>query len=530
MEKQVNIAVFTGDLCYSVRKCIVDIDKEIPAISWLILVHSPRKSVRQLLRNQWRNFRHNGWRWLPYQVSDIINRCLPSKVVDLAKGLPGEEYSLHALDAQPNVSIKYLANIHAERGLTSLEAHQADIGLSIAAPILMPSLFALPRLGTLNLHKGKVPDYRGMPPVFWELWHDEETVGCTVHRVDEKLDTGAVVDSDSVLRQPFSTLLSLRLALDEMGIDLMKKAVIASLAGLEKSQQQEGLGQTFRKPTLKQISTLNKKLALDVKEGNSLAHNAIKNLIFSVGLMHSRLGFRKIIEPRITVLLYHRVTDEVRDNLTVGVAQFERQMALVRKYCDVMSIEQVLESQHIVRSKRPLVAVSFDDGYLDNYTNAAPILMRHGIPASFFVTTGIINSNKQFPHDVRRGNPAIPMMNWDQLRTMRDSGFSIGSHTVNHIDCASEPVATVIEELAASHDKLKQELNIEQQIFAYPYGGQQHMTDERLALVKKQGYIGCLSAYGGSNLSTIDRYNVKRKGIHWEFSDRAFMFEYLGLR
>ena len=242
------------------------------------------------------------------------------------------------------------------------------------------------------------------------------------------------------------------------------------------------------------------------------------------------MGLRRYLEPRITVLLYHRVTDEVRDNLTVGVAQFERQMALVRKHCHVLSIEQVLDSKTIPVSSKPLVAISFDDGYLDNYTNAAPILIRHQIPASFFVSTGIMNSELAFAHDVARDNPVIPVMNWDQLREMRDHGFTIGSHTVNHIDCASESQETVIKELADSHATLVRELGIERQIFAYPYGGRQHMTEQRLALVKQQGYIGCLAAHGGNNLSTVNPFNVMRKGIHWEYSDQAFLFECLGLR
>jgi len=53
MEKPLKIAVFTGDLCYLVRKCIVGIVKAIAGVSWLIVVHSPRKLLPQLL-NKWR--------------------------------------------------------------------------------------------------------------------------------------------------------------------------------------------------------------------------------------------------------------------------------------------------------------------------------------------------------------------------------------------------------------------------------------------------------------------------------------------
>jgi hypothetical protein len=66
--------------------------------------------------------------------------------------------------------------------------------------------------------------------------------------------------------------------------------------------------------------------------------------------------------------------------------------------------------------------------------------------------------------------------------------------------------------------------------FAYPYGGEHHMTPERLSDVQAAGYVGCLSAYGGSNIGSINPYNVLRRGIHWEFTEQAFLLECLGLR
>jgi len=529
MEKQVRIAVFTGDLCYSVRQGIAEIERVIPGVSLLIMVHSPCKSTKKLIKNQLLNFRQNGWRWLPYQANDIITRLIPNKIDNEHPQTLGYKYSMASLLSRPNVVVEYPKDINGEQAVVMLKAYKADIGLSLASPILKAPLFHIPRLGTLNLHKGRVPDYRGMPPAFWELWNNEKSVGCTIHRVDEKLDTGPVLATSTVERLPFSDLRSMQLALDEIGVKLMRDAVVSNLAGEIQLQPQTGTGRTFKKPTLAQRAELNRKLKTTTNHSNR-ARDIIKNSLFSLAMLHGKVGLRRYLQPRITVLLYHRVTDEVRDNLTVGVAQFDRQMALIRKHCEVLSIDRVLDSQQIPTSSKPLVAVSFDDGYLDNYTNAAPILIRHGIPASFFVTTGIINSDQTFSHDVRRGNPVIPVMNWDQVRTMRDHGFTIGSHTVNHIDCVSETQETVVQELAQSYDTLQQELGIKDQIFAYPYGGRHNMNDERLELVKQQGYIGCLSAYGGNNLGTVDRYKVLRKGIHWEYSDHAFLFECLGLR
>jgi peptidoglycan/xylan/chitin deacetylase (PgdA/CDA1 family) len=112
---------------------------------------------------------------------------------------------------------------------------------------------------------------------------------------------------------------------------------------------------------------------------------------------------------------------------------------------------------------------------------------------------------------------------------MRTRGFTIGSHSVSHIDCAAETTAVVTEELARSRDDLGRELGCTAPIFAYPYGGRMNMTPKRLELVKRAGYVGCLSAYGGSNVRSVDRYNVLRRGINWEFDDTAFMLECYGV-
>jgi peptidoglycan/xylan/chitin deacetylase (PgdA/CDA1 family) len=204
-------------------------------------------------------------------------------------------------------------------------------------------------------------------------------------------------------------------------------------------------------------------------------------------------------------------------------------MAMLAKHCQAVSIEDVVSWRVVPRTAKPLVCVTFDDGYLDNYANAAPIMVRHRVPGAFFVSTGIVDRAGRFPHDVRRGNPPLAVMSWQQLREMKEQGFTIGSHSVSHIDCAAEPEETVWTELVQSAEDLRREVGVAHAIFAYPYGGRQHMTPERLTLVKKAGYAACLSAYGGTNVGTVDSFNVLRRGINWEFSDQSFLFECLGL-
>lgn len=531
MNNQRRIVVFTGNLAFSVRKGIVEIDRSIPGLSWLVVVQAPSKSVRQLVRNQWLNLRRNGWRWIPYQLADVWQRVFPEGDTSEGQVRIGSEFSASALAARPGVRILRVPDIHASDVLETVQAFDPYVGISLAAPILRRALFAIPTVGTVNLHKGKVPDYRGMPPAFWELWNGEKSVGCTVHWVDDRLDTGAVAAEATIERERYSTLRGLQLCLDETGVELMQDVISEVVGGTLPAVPQRPGGATYRKPTLAQLAALSRKLAAENAHHLSFPKRLAKAVLSTTAQYLSwRIGIHRLIQPRITVLLYHRVSDSVRDNLTVGIEQFDRQMALLQRHCSVLSIEEVLAAKVIPRSPKPLVCVTFDDGYLDNYSNAVPSLLKHGIPAAFFVSTGIINSNRRFPHDIRRGNPFIPMMEWAHLRRMHAAGLTIGSHTVSHIDCASEPTDIVRGELEQSMADLHRELGLQNCIFAYPYGGKQHMTPERREMVRMVGYSGCLAAYGGSNLGAVDRYNVLRRGIHWEYSDKAFLFECVGLR
>jgi peptidoglycan/xylan/chitin deacetylase (PgdA/CDA1 family) len=524
------IVVFTSSLAHSVCKGIVEIDRAIEGLSWLVLLHAPRKSARQLLRNQWLNLKRNGWRWIPYQAADLWQRARRARHAAPGSSAPGADFESQALGQRQNLRLLKNCDLHSTEAREAVRAFTPDLGLSIAAPILRPALFALPRHGTINLHKGRLPDYRGMPPAFWELMNGEKSVGCTVHEVDAGLDTGRIIRTAVVDRAPYATLRGMQLQLDEVGVALMRDAALDLLAGTAEPRPQPGGGKTYRKPTLSQLRELERRVASGQPSAGSAPLRMLKDARSAVAQGLWTLALRHFIAPRITVLLYHRVSDDARDNLTVGIEQFERQMALLRRHCHVLSIDEVVRCETVPASDRPTVAVTFDDGYADNYLHAAPILMRHRIPAAFFVSTGIVGSDTgRFPHDIRRGNPMIPVMSWDQIRSLRDDGFTIGSHSVTHIDCAAEPEERVRSELAESRDRLAAELGIRDPIFGYPYGGRQHMTAQRLDLVRQAGYSACLSAYGGSNVAHVDRFNVLRRGIHWKFSDRAFLFECLGL-
>ena len=109
----------------------------------------------------------------------------------------------------------------------------------------------------------------------------------------------------------------------------------------------------------------------------------------------------------LTILLYHGVTDRVSHGIEnfsdkhIDHTTFRRQMAYVKNHCAPMSIDDVVEHTHSGREFPPrAVVVTFDDGFRNNYGVAAPILDDLGVPATFYVCAGMINTDLMFWVDV----------------------------------------------------------------------------------------------------------------------------------
>jgi hypothetical protein len=83
--------------------------------------------------------------------------------------------------------------LNGEEARAALRRLDADVAVSLDNALISEETFALPRHGTINVHHGAVPDYRGGPPVFWELRDGRDAVGFTIHLIDAGIDTGPVL-------------------------------------------------------------------------------------------------------------------------------------------------------------------------------------------------------------------------------------------------------------------------------------------------------------------------------------------------
>ncbi len=97
----------------------------------------------------------------------------------------------------------------------------------------------------------------------------------------------------------------------------------------------------------------------------------------------------------VLVLNYHRIghtanTPFFRDAISATPADFDRQLAFLARHADVIGGDEL---PHVLRTGRGRhVMITFDDGYLDNYDLAFPLLARHGLPATFFICTGLLDT------------------------------------------------------------------------------------------------------------------------------------------
>jgi peptidoglycan/xylan/chitin deacetylase (PgdA/CDA1 family) len=187
---------------------------------------------------------------------------------------------------------------------------------------------------------------------------------------------------------------------------------------------------------------------------------------------------------------------------------------MLREHYDVITLTELVARLH---SGEPLtgreVAITFDDGYLDNYEFAAPVLSDLGLPACFYLTAGFIGSDRQFPWDAQQGRRTV-MMSWHQAREMHRMGFEIGCHTWNHPDLGTEPIASASREVGDARAKLQDEIGAPVVHFAYPFGGAHNIRPDWIDAIRDAGFVSNGSCHGGQVHSGDDPLMLARVGCH----------------
>jgi peptidoglycan/xylan/chitin deacetylase (PgdA/CDA1 family) len=212
----------------------------------------------------------------------------------------------------------------------------------------------------------------------------------------------------------------------------------------------------------------------------------------------------------IVVVYYHRIADDDATPWTISNRVFRDQIHWLRDHFDLISLGAVQQLISLGENTRPRVCITFDDGYADNCHEAIPLLVKHGVPCTYFVTARNVLDGIPFQHDVQQGHPCAPNT-IEQLRAMVGGGIDIGAHTYTHADLGKihDPDKLRYELVAARHD-LEDALGRWVRHFAFPFGRYENLSDDAFRLARKAGYSSACSAYGGVNFPGDDPFHIQR--------------------
>lgn len=221
------------------------------------------------------------------------------------------------------------------------------------------------------------------------------------------------------------------------------------------------------------------------------------------------LRLRNCWKDEAAIIMFHRVNDYDGSPLTAHTSVFDEMMRVLKEEYDVVPLGDLVRQMMVGDRLWGKAAVTFDDGYGDNLSCAAPILKKYGIPATFFVTSGFINTKKVFPWDV--DNPVEnPIMTWDDVRQLDRMGFEIGAHSMTHADLGRLSLEEARTEIRMAKQQIEAELGKEISAFAFPYGGRSNCKPEVSAVVKEEGFSYCCLGYGGKVCKYSDAFRLHR--------------------
>ena len=215
-----------------------------------------------------------------------------------------------------------------------------------------------------------------------------------------------------------------------------------------------------------------------------------------------------VYSRRIRVLLYHRILPEKakgkEGHRVIDVKRFRQHLLMLERwgYTPITFNDLTLiQHGHLDRPRKPII-ITFDDGYLDTYEIAYPILEEFGMRTVIFAVADPGTATNSWDHDL--GLPAAQLMNERQLLELHAAGFEIGSHSMTHPRLPLLPKGKAWEEILQSRMRLEIVLNAPVHSFAYPYG----LFNETLKqMVAEAGYNFAVGAWNGH--TDITRYPLE---------------------
>jgi len=250
-----------------------------------------------------------------------------------------------------------------------------------------------------------------------------------------------------------------------------------------------------------------------VRSGGNSAR--LRRLFFAVRSLEYLRGKREAQRSsaggEAVVLAYHSLSDLSADRVLAqyGVApealaaQLDDLSARGHSFVDLDLLLAALDGRAPLPSKATLV--TFDDAYADLVPAAIEVLSQRGIPAVVFAVSGQIGGSNEW--DRHLGAAALPLLDAEGLRALREAGIEIGSHTVNHPQLTKVPLQVAAAELGDSAAQIEAAGLPRPRAFAYPHG---EWNPEIATAAAAAGYEAAFTIDPGRVRAGADRFALPR--------------------
>ena len=227
------------------------------------------------------------------------------------------------------------------------------------------------------------------------------------------------------------------------------------------------------------------------------------------------------------VLMYHMISEPCRgarfNGLRVSPAQFERQLRWLNAHgWHSVTVSELVQAGSDLPPKS--YAITFDDGYADNYLQALPLLQRYNCKATLYLVVDRENRDWSVQRKAHHSGGELmrePKLTDKQVQFMLDSGrIELGSHGLTHANFDRLTNSEVARELQQSRDLLSQQFDVPVTSFAYPFG---IFRPEHVPLVEKAGYQSAVTTVEGvESPETRNRFQLRRIKISGKDNALAF--------
>jgi len=212
-------------------------------------------------------------------------------------------------------------------------------------------------------------------------------------------------------------------------------------------------------------------------------------------------------EVRVPILMYHHIAkaprgaDIYRQDLSVAPTKFEAQLKYLQQegYTSITLNDLAL---HITMGKhlppKPII-ITFDDGYLDMYTNAFPLLQKYGYSGTFFLITSFIDN--QYPD----------FLTWEQVKEMHAAGMKFEPHSYNHPDLRNRSYDFLVFQILGPKEAIEARTGEVCRFYAYPSG---RYDDFVVDVLRSAHYWGAVLTAQGATHSGDDLFALERIRVH----------------